>query len=75
MNSIPSASRVLLISINVEDRLGGTPSTCSKREMVFIAMDAFSARSLADQPNAARAALICIPVNIDPITIVHYKDN
>lgn len=65
MNSMPAASRATWMSLKVDDRLGGTPSTASNLITVLTATRALSANSCADQLSAARAERICKPVSID----------
>ena len=62
MNSIPAASRVFFISINVEERLGGTPSACSNLWIVGTLTPDASDNCEADHFREERAALIWIPV-------------
>ncbi len=63
VNSMPPASKAARTSISVEDRLGGIPSTCSKRLIVRDAIPAFAASSSIDHRNAALADRIWTPVN------------
>jgi hypothetical protein len=57
-NSMPAASSALFTSSKVDERLGGTPSTLSKRWMVGRLTPARSVNSLAVMFRPARAARI-----------------
>jgi hypothetical protein len=64
MNSIPAASSAAFTSINVDERLGGTSSTASKRLIVLDVTPALFASCSVVQRRAFRAERICMPVII-----------
>ena len=64
MNSIPAASSAAFTSSSVDERLGGTSSTASKRLIVLAVMPAFLASCSVVQRRAFRAERICVPVII-----------
>ena len=64
MNSIPAASRAAFTSSSVDERLGGTSSTASKRLIVLAVTPALLASCSVVQRSAFRAERICVPVII-----------
>jgi hypothetical protein len=75
MNSMPAASKAPLTSSNVDERLGGTSSTASKRLIVLAVTPAFFANCSVVQRRALLAERIWRPVIIDSQPIVTYSDN
>ena len=61
-NSIPAASRAAFTSSSVDERLGGTSSTASKRLIVLAVTPAVLASCSVVQRRAFRAERICVPV-------------
>jgi hypothetical protein len=74
MNSMPAASKAAFTSSNVEERLGGTSSTASKRLIVLAVTPAFFANCSVVQRRAFLAERIWRPVIIDSRPIVTYSD-
>jgi hypothetical protein len=75
MNSMPAASKAPLTLSNVDERLGGTSSTASKRLIVLAVTPAFFANCSVVQRRALLADRIWRPVIIDSRPIVTYGDN
>jgi hypothetical protein len=65
MNSMPAVSKAPLTSSNVDERLGGTSSTASKRLIVLAVTPAFFANCSVVQRRALLAERIWRPVIID----------
>jgi hypothetical protein len=74
MNSMPAASKAVLTSSRVDERLGGTSSTASNRLIVLAVTPALLASCSEVQRRAFRAERICVPVIIDNHLIVTYSD-
>ena len=64
MNSTPADSNAAFTSSRVDERLGGIPSTASKRLIVLAVTPAFLASCSVVQRRAFRAERICVPVII-----------
>ena len=74
MNSMPAASRAVLMALIVFIDALAPRALASIRLIVFSDSPALTARSCNESPRAALAILICSPLIIDIIQIVRYLD-